>query len=51
MIDLASGKIIASVPTGAIPKEVQVSPDGKWVYVANWDSNTITVIDAAARRS
>ncbi|AWN49983.1 hypothetical protein DK419_10690 [Methylobacterium terrae] len=33
---------------GEYPEGIQASPDGKRVYVANWESNTLTVIDAVA---
>jgi len=48
VVDTETGTIAGEVPTGKTPKEVAVSPDDKWVYVANWDSNTVTVIDAGA---
>jgi YVTN family beta-propeller protein len=55
LIDLASKKSVATVPTGEEPHEVAVSPDGKIAVVCNYGSsptpgNTLTVIDIAARR-
>ena len=36
-----------SIPVGGHPSGIAVSPDGKFVYVANANSDTISVIDAA----
>jgi YVTN family beta-propeller protein len=30
---------------GKGPNETRVAPDGQWAYVANWESNTISVVD------
>jgi YVTN family beta-propeller protein len=35
------------VDVGSIPLGIAVSPDGKRVYVANYEDNTISVIDTA----
>jgi YVTN family beta-propeller protein len=32
---------------GATPVEVAITPDGAFAYVANKDSNTVSVIDTA----
>jgi YVTN family beta-propeller protein len=53
VIDPASLKVLGTVPTGAGPHEVAVSPDGKWAYVSNYGSfgpagspgHTVSVID------
>ncbi|MEK9136515.1 MAG: cytochrome D1 domain-containing protein [Bacteroidota bacterium] len=50
LIDRASGAARAMVPTGKVPHEVAVSPDGNWAVVSNYGSrevpgNTLTVID------
>ncbi len=55
LIDLASGKVVATLPTGEGPHEVAVSPDGRWALVANYGTgprpgSTLTVIDVAAAR-
>lgn len=44
-IDLATGKVVGSVEVGHIPKVVAVSPDQNWVYVANWASASVSVIN------
>jgi YVTN family beta-propeller protein len=55
IVDAASGKVIARVPTGTNPHEVTVSADGKTAYVANYGNQTpgssLTVIDLAARKA
>ncbi len=45
IIDLQTGSV-KTLPTGARPQGVVIAPDGKRVYVANSDGETITVIDA-----
>jgi len=50
IIDIASRKTIAVVPTGQGPHEVAVSHDGKWAVVSNYGvrgapGNSLTVID------
>lgn len=53
MIDPASGKTLAKVPTGEGPHEVAVSPDGKFAYVGNYGArtpgHTISIIDLNKR--
>jgi len=53
VIDAASGRTIATLPTGDGPHEVAVSHDGRWATVSNYgtrgkNGSTITVIDVAA---
>jgi YVTN family beta-propeller protein len=50
IIDIASRKTVAIVPTGQGPHEVAVTHDGKWAIVSNYGvrgapGNSITVID------
>lgn len=52
IIDAASGRVRATVPTGEGPHEVAISNDGRWAAVSNYGvrgkpGNTITVIDVA----
>ncbi len=47
VIDTASGLVTASIPVGSEPIGVAVSPDGSHVYVTNFGSNTVSVIDMA----
>lgn len=56
LLDLATKKSVATIPTGDGPHEVAVSPDGKIAVICNYGSqdtpgSTLTVIDVAARRS
>jgi YVTN family beta-propeller protein len=56
LLDLATKKSVATLPTGEGPHEVAVSPNGKVAVVCNYGSsptpgNTLTVIDVAARKS
>jgi YVTN family beta-propeller protein len=37
------------IPTGKTPKVVEITPDGKYLVVANWHSGSITVVDLATR--
>jgi YVTN family beta-propeller protein len=56
LLDLATEKAVATIPTGNGPHEVAVSPDGKIAVVCNYGSqeapgSTLTVIDIATRKS
>jgi YVTN family beta-propeller protein len=46
VIDAATYKVLATVEAGIKSHGVTVTPDGKWVWVANVTSNDITVINA-----
>jgi YVTN family beta-propeller protein len=46
IIDTTTNTITASVPAGTYPTGLAFSPDGAKIYVANDDSNDVTVIDA-----
>jgi YVTN family beta-propeller protein len=50
IIDAASGKVLATVPTGEAPHEVATTHDGRFAVVSNYGTreragNSITVID------
>ncbi len=47
VIDAGSGTITTTIPVGADPFDVAVSPDGSTALVANRGDNTISVIDIA----
>src|SRR5581483_10585025 len=49
IVDLATHREIAQVPTGLHPSDVQLSRDGRTVYVANANSDTVSAIDTAGR--
>lgn len=46
VFDQTSLQIIAELPVGDYPEGVATLPDGSGVVVANWDFNTVSVIDA-----
>jgi YVTN family beta-propeller protein len=46
VFDLATLMPVRSIETGYFPEGVAASADGRFVYVANWESNTLSVIDA-----
>jgi YVTN family beta-propeller protein len=55
LIDLATKTAVATIPTGAGPHEVAVSPNGKIAVVANYGTqqapgNSLTVIDITAKQ-
>jgi YVTN family beta-propeller protein len=47
VIDLAVGRRVASIPTGAGAEGVAVTPDQRQVWVTNRAADTVTVISAA----
>jgi YVTN family beta-propeller protein len=47
---LSSEYVEARIPTGNNPKDLVVSPDGRWVYVANRLSDSVLVIDTATNQ-
>ena len=55
LIDLPSGKVVATLPTGEGPHELAVSPDGRTALVADYGTGprpgrTLTVIDVPAAK-
>ncbi len=44
-----SGKILATIRVGDHPSDMAESPDGRRLYVANANENTVSVIDVASR--
>ncbi|MET0246440.1 MAG: YncE family protein [Sphingomonas sp.] len=49
LIDLADGKELARLPTGPMPHEIAVSPDGSQAAVVAYGGSTIDVFDLAGR--
>jgi len=45
-LGLSSEYVLARVPTQNNPKDIVVSPDGRWIYVANRLSDSIQIIEA-----
>ena len=54
IIDVRSGRTLATLPTGSGPHEVVLSSDGRWAVVTDYgsqqDGRTLTVIDIPALR-
>ena len=55
VIDTATAKTTATIPTGDGPHEVEVSKDGRLAFVSNYGTaskpgNTLSVIDTATRK-
>jgi YVTN family beta-propeller protein len=56
IVDPATLKIVARVPAGPDPHEVEPSPDGKLAYISNYGGSdsalhTITVVDIVAQKA
>jgi len=47
VVDLASSKVVSSIPVGHIPRGIALSPDGQRIYITNAWSDTVSVTDAA----
>jgi YVTN family beta-propeller protein len=47
VIDTESNTVTATIPVGAAPLGVAVTPDGNSVYVTNISASTVSVIDTA----
>jgi YVTN family beta-propeller protein len=45
VIDTSSGTVLASIPVGAAPSRVAISPDGTRAYVSNRESASVSAID------
>ena len=55
VVDAATRRVLATLPTGRGPHEVAISHDGRWAAVSNYGprgepGNSITVIDVAGHR-
>jgi len=54
IIDPATRKTVAQIPTGEAPHEITASDDGKYAFVANYGArnpgNTLSVIDLTAQK-
>ena len=49
MIDTNTDKVVGALPSGADPEQLVDHPYGRLLYVANEDSNMVTVIDVEKR--
>ncbi|MDR3696012.1 beta-propeller fold lactonase family protein [Mucilaginibacter sp.] len=50
VINTATGIVVSTITVGVSPMGVSVTPDGKWVYVANEFSNNVSVINASVNK-
>ncbi|WP_059172040.1 cytochrome D1 domain-containing protein [Bacillus sp. FJAT-27445] len=50
LIDTQSLQIIATIPVGTIPNEVEPSKDDKFLYVANVIDGTVSIVDITKRK-
>ena len=54
IVNVTTGTILTTLPTGANPHETAASADGRWAVVSDYGAqapgNTLTVIDVAARK-
>src|SRR6218665_3401193 len=48
-VDLASGRELGRAPTGRMPHEIAVSPDGRQAAVVAYGGRTIDIFDVATR--
>ncbi len=48
VVDLASGKLVRTLPSGADPEAFDLTPDGKTLYVSNEDTGQASVVDVAS---
>ena len=48
-VDLASAKEVSRLPTGRMPHEIAISPDGRQAAVVAYGGRTIDIIDIARR--
>src|SRR5579864_1782273 len=54
IVDPATLKVVAKMPSGPDPHEVIASTDGKFAYISNYGGgayNTITVVDLLAQKT
>jgi YVTN family beta-propeller protein len=49
VLDVASGMVIATIPTDEHPNEMVLTRSGNLLYVANGNRNTVTLIDTSRR--
>jgi YVTN family beta-propeller protein len=50
VLDASSLEEIEEIPVGDAPREITFSSDGRFAFVANGESNDVSVIDPATRR-
>jgi YVTN family beta-propeller protein len=50
LVNTATDKEVADIPVGGLPLDIAYSPDGRYLFTADNDGNTVTVIDTADNR-
>ena len=50
VIDTASYQVLTNIPVGVSPREVTVTPSGRYVFCTNYGSNFLTQIDARTNK-
>src|SRR5258708_716037 len=50
VFDGETGRVVKSIPVDVSPYDLQFNPDGTLLYVSNWGSDSISVIDVAAAK-
>jgi YVTN family beta-propeller protein len=50
ILNLATGAYLAPIPVGSQPQGIDVTPDGKTLYVCDSGGQTISVVDVASRK-
>ncbi|MBS0392742.1 MAG: beta-propeller fold lactonase family protein [Proteobacteria bacterium] len=50
IVDVAAGKLVATVPVGESPEIFDLSPDGRTVYVSIEDDNVLAAYDIASKK-
>ena len=48
VVETATGRVTARIPTGDSPSSVSVTPDGRRAYVTNLGDGTVRILDTAA---
>jgi YVTN family beta-propeller protein len=43
-LDISTGRVTATIKVGDSPRTIAVSPDGKFAYVTNGGSDTVSVL-------
>jgi len=51
VVDLAQKHEIVQIPTGLHPSDMEMSRDGRRLFVANANSDTVSIIDTESRRA
>ncbi len=50
VFDGETGRVVKNIPVDVSPYDLQFNPDGTLLYVSNWGSDSISVIDVAAAK-